>query len=130
MPFKKGNIPVNAFPKGASPNPGGLPAGIKRDEEAEFRADAKTGGLAALRRIMVRAVESESEEMRHRSDMFLVSYFLVSYGFSKPPQLQDITATADVNVTKKIAMSFVVSDLAPPGSYIEADDAGEIDEEE
>jgi hypothetical protein len=116
MPFKKGNIPVNAFPKGASPNPGGLPAGIKRDEEAEFRADAKTGGLAALRRIMVRAVESESEEMRHRSDMFLVSY-----GFSKPPQLQDITATADVNVTKKIAMSFVVSDLAPPGSYIEAE---------
>jgi hypothetical protein len=65
---------------------------------------------------MVRAVESESEEMRHRSDALLLSW-----GYSKPPQLQDTTVSANINTTKRIAMSFVVSDLAPPGSYIEAE---------
>jgi hypothetical protein len=48
MPFQKGHKPYgNVFKPGQSGNPGGLPAGIERDEEAEFRADAKTGGLAA-----------------------------------------------------------------------------------
>jgi hypothetical protein len=38
MPFQKGHKPYgNVFKKGQSGNPGGLPAGIERDEEAEFQ---------------------------------------------------------------------------------------------
>jgi hypothetical protein len=70
---------------------------------------------------MHRAEYSDNENLRYQADVVLLSY-----GFSKPPQLRDITSTSDINVTKKIAMSFVVSDLAPPGSYIEV----EAEEEE
>jgi hypothetical protein len=85
----------------------------ERDEEAEFRAAAKTGGLAALHRIMALAVGSDSEELRFRADMFLVGY-----GYSKPPQLQDTTVNANIN--NRYACSFEISDLALKGSYIEA----------
>jgi hypothetical protein len=57
--------------------------------------------------MMHRAEHSDNENLRHQADVILLSY-----GFSKPPQLRDTTVNADINVTKKIAMSFVVSDLA------------------
>jgi hypothetical protein len=42
MPFQKGHKPYgNVFKKGQSGNPGGLPAGIERDEEAEFLSRRK-----------------------------------------------------------------------------------------
>jgi hypothetical protein len=42
------------------------------------------------------------------------SQLLLSWGYSKPPQLQDTTVSANINTTQRIATTFVISDLAPP----------------
>jgi hypothetical protein len=41
------------------------------------------------------------------------SQLLLSWGYSKPPQLQDTTVSANINTTQRIATTFVISDLAP-----------------
>jgi hypothetical protein len=66
LAFTKGVKPPGSkpFQKGQTGNPGGLPKGIARDEEAQFRAEVKAGGLAALRRIMATAPRREGVRIR------------------------------------------------------------------
>jgi hypothetical protein len=65
----------------------------------------------------VKALRGMRANPRYWDSAIKASQLLLSWGYSKPPQLQDTTVNANIN--NRYAVSFQLSDLAPPGSYIE-----------